>query len=283
MTSGEQSASEHGDYRYRSYAPGDENEILELLRGSLDWTELGTPDWLWKHARRPGFRPEDVVVVLSSNDELIACFHSAVLPLSLGKGLVARVSLDGDFVVAPAHRGSDIPTPALEQSNDRLLREGVVLRGGFTTEELNRRFYRRRYGYVFVPSASTSYKRPLTIDALRPALLKLGARLLEGQAFASALRTAPFVVNCRITSLPPCHVELRDDGFFLHEGFDPHAAMRVSAPYRLIAARALTVPRLVRNTAVDLLFGRLRFTGLWRSRRKLSRFAAGMVKDRYRI
>ena len=275
-----QSASDPGTYRFRFYAPGDEKKILQLLRESLSWTDLDTVDWLWKHKRRPGFSREDVVVALTADDEPIACFHSAVLPLSLGNGLVSRVSLDGDFVVAPAHRGSDISTRALQLSNDRFLREGVVLRGGFTTEELNRRFYRKRYGYAFVPSASTSFKRPLTIEALRPAVSKFGERVLGGKALGTCLRTARFVVDCRIASLPASHVELRADGFFLHEGSDPDAAIRITAPYRLIAARALTFPRLLRNTAVDLLVGRLRIAGLWRSRRLLVNTAAAVMKDR---
>jgi hypothetical protein len=276
------SAARAGGYSYRFFEPGDEGHILELLRGSLNWDEADLGDWQWKHLHRPGFSPEDVVVVLDPGGDIIACFHSAILALHLGDGLVTCASVDGDFVVDPRHRGSNIPTPALQLNDARLLRAGVTLRGGFTTEELNRRFYNKRYGYVFVPPSSSNYRRLLTVAALRPAVEKLGARLVRGRAVSALLGATPLQVNLRIATMPPCHVELRADGFDLREGTHPDVPLTLTVPYRLIAARAVTAPRLLRNVATDLALGRIRASGLWRSRHLWPGLAAAVLRDKLR-
>jgi hypothetical protein len=271
-----------GGYAYRFLEPGDEAQVLELLRGSLDWDDADVTDWRWKHADRPGFSAEDVVVALDTAGEIVACFHSAIVSLHLGDGLVTRVSLDGDFVVHQDHRGSNIPTPALQLNDERFLREQVTLRGGFTTEELNRRFYNKRYGYVFVPPSSTNFKRPLTVQALRPAVDKLGVRYLQGRALSARLATSPLRVNCRISGLAVCHVELRTDGFVLYEGPTTTAQLSLTVPYRVIAARAVSLPRYARNTLSDLVLGRIRVAGLWKHRRRVAGLAAAVVRDRLR-
>ena len=57
-------------------------------------------------------------------------------------------------------------------TEERLLARGVTLRGGFTSRELNDRFYNKQFGYLFVPSVTRQYRRILIMrhgfhDALR--------------------------------------------------------------------------------------------------------------------
>jgi hypothetical protein len=270
------------DYRYRVYEPGDERAILPLLQESLAWKGMTEQDWRWKHASRPGFTNEDVVTV-SRDGEMVACFHGAVLPLHLGDGLEVLADFDGDFVVAPEHRRKDIPTVAVHLNSERLLDLGVALRGGFTTEALNRRFYQKRYGYVFVPSASLDFRRLLTVEALRPKATRLGARLLGGRRLPAAVGDRPLIANVSVAGLPDCWAELGSEGLVLHDGWSDGAELSVRVPYRLVAARAHTRSRLLAALVADLGRGRVRTTGVVRNRRRLAALAAALVLDAPRL
>ncbi len=214
------------------YRAGDEEAIAQVLEscqregwGDATW-------WRWKHGHRPGFR-DDEVLVARADGKAIGCFHGGVLELKLEAGLHVPVSFDGDFAVLPAYRGHDVAVRAHDLTDERLRARHVVFRGGFTSRELNERLYHRRFGYVFVPSVTTQFRRYLGPGPLAPRVKDLGARLLERPALRRALRH-PLVVDLEIESFPPCHVVLAASGFRLERGAAESPNLRVRMPYGLL-------------------------------------------------
>ena len=138
----------------RDYASGDEKQIVKILSACHPQGWQDEAYWRWKHLSRPGFIQQDVVTAYVDG-KMIGCFHGAILPLRLEPGLEVPMSFDGDLAVLPAYRGRGIPTLAhnlLIVTDRRLLERGAVLRGGFTSRELNENFYHKQFGYIFVPT-----------------------------------------------------------------------------------------------------------------------------------
>jgi len=223
-----------GEIRLRDHRPGDEPLIAALLdtvqRGA--WGDEAL--WRWRHAARPGFRSEEVVLAMAG-DEVVGSFHGAVLPLKLEDGLVVAMSFDGDYAVLPEHRKRDIAVRAHDLTDERLRARQVVFRGGFTSRELNERLYHRRFGYVFVPGVTTQYRKILGPGPLAPRVAALGESVCTRTAARRAL-VRPMVVALEITDFPSCHLVLTDQGFRLERGPAPGPDVKLRLPYSLLAS-----------------------------------------------
>ena len=70
------------DVALRDYADGDESAIAEILAECHAGVWNDAAYWRWKHGRRPGFDPADVLCA-ESGSRVIGCFHTGVLPLRI--------------------------------------------------------------------------------------------------------------------------------------------------------------------------------------------------------
>lgn len=255
--------AESVDVELRTYSPGDETRIVQILSAShrQGWDDVAV--WRWKHLRRPGFVPEDVVTAFV-DDEMVGCFHGAVLPIRLDPGLEVPMSFDGDFAVLADQRGKGIPNAAHDLTDRDFIRRGIVLRGGFTSRELNERFYHKRYGYVFVRSVDKRFRKFLDVRSLKPKVEALGNRLLANARIRRALAAQPMFIDLNIDRFPPCHLELTDKSFALLEGRASDSQLELRAPYEFLIALSRGRGRLVRAILFDVLRGRLRARGLFR-------------------
>jgi hypothetical protein len=258
----------------REFRPSDEAEIVATLNACQRGAWGAAAHWRWKHRDRPGFVPEDVLVARAGG-AVVGCFHGAVLPLKLEEGLVVPMSFDGDYAVLPEHRGRDIPAAAHDRSDERLARRGVVFRGGFTSRELNERFYHKRFGYVFVPGVTAQFRKYLGPGPLAPRVAALGERLLARPALRRAL-ARPFVVDLAIEGFPPCHLEMAGTGFRLERGAAPRPDLCVWLPYALLTVFAGGERPGAAALARLILGGRLRASGLVRSAPRLAALALAL-------
>ena len=250
----------------RQYAPGDEQQIVNVLRvcHAHSWGKEDGTLWRWKHGERPGFSADDVLVA-TIDGSVVACFHSAVMPLQLEPGLAVPVSFDGDFAVLPECRGQDLSGQAYDITDRRLLEQGVVLRGGFTSRELNEGFYQKRFGYVFVSTAQTTFRKIIALTPLQEKFAKLGNRLLRRGGLRRSLSRRGFVVDILVQDFPPAHIEMKGDAFCLHEGYAAEPDLTVRMPYSVLLG-VVDGPRdLLKHTVGGVLTGRFRVGGLLRS------------------
>jgi hypothetical protein len=234
--------------------------------------------WRWKYAARPGFRPEEVVAV-HADGRMAACLHSAVLPVKIEEGVEILLAFDGDFAVLPGFRGQGLLFDAYDVTDRRLLARHVSLRGGFTSSELNARFYLKHFGLVFIPSVTTLFRKHLGLGPLRPRVQALGGALLERPRFRAALARRPLTVGLRVEGLPDGHLVLGADGFRLEQGAIRTPDLSVRVPYALLAALAGPPRSLLKVALVSLLRGQLRIHGFLRHAPRLLGLLAVVLRD----
>jgi hypothetical protein len=226
---------------------------------------------LWKHARRPGFKPEEITVAYVDGD-MAGCFHTATLPIRLEDGLEVPICIEGDFAVLPEYRGEGLPLPAHDLSSERLLAAGVILRGGFTSLELNDRFYHRQFGYIFAPTVSADFKKILGLGPLKEKVAELTERLLTPRA-RRALAGERLLVDLTIEQFPPAHLAITQDAIVLNAGSAPAAAapLALRVPYPLLVSLRDGGAAFGRALLGYGLTGRFRIRGLWANAGRLSR------------
>src|SRR5581483_10763361 len=134
------------DLRMRDYAAELEPHILEILHAGFGPKWGDREFWRWKHSTRPGFLPEDVIVCTTA-DKPIACFHLAVRNMRLAPGLDIRCSVEGDFAIQPDARGAGIPQKTYRSVSPRLVGRSVLVRSGFSSRELYERVYKPQFGH----------------------------------------------------------------------------------------------------------------------------------------
>ncbi len=273
--------AEGSEVKVRYFEPGDEQQIFDVLQACHPdtWGKQDIEQWRWKHIERPGFKPEDIVVV-TVDGKVVACFHSAVMPLQLEPGLTVPVSFDGDYGVIPEHRGRDITGQAYAVSDNNLLERAVVLRGGFTSRELNERLYRKRFGYMFVPTSRSAFRKILGLAPLRPKLARLGERLLMRPVLRLVLSKKPLVTNVFVQGLPPAHVVMASDAFHLRDGNAEDPDLAIQLPYNELAAFSEGSRQLLKGFALGVLSGRIRFRGLLRCGPRLMSIAWALLRSR---
>jgi len=266
------------DAQVRPYAPGDESEITSMLNASFA-DKWGSQElWRWKHSGRPGFEPEDVMVI-SIQGRMGASFHSAILPIRLEEGLEVPMCVEGDFAILQEFRSMGLALPAHDLASRRLLASGVILRGGFTSLELNAKFYHRQFGYIFAPTISTDFRKILGLGPLEDKVRRLGDRLLGVRRIRNALRGEAFCVDLTIDGLPPCHLEVTDQAVTLRPGCALRPDVHLTFPYLLLAAARSGGPlRFARALVLQGLTGRIRVGGWVGSANRWGQLAVRLVR-----
>lgn len=246
-----------------SYRSGDEERILPVLahchpRG---WGQSDLEYWRWKHRTRPGFNPHEILQA-RSHGRLVGCFHGAVLPLRIAPGITVSASYDGDYAVLPEARGNDLTGQAYAVSDPLLVQRGVAVRGGFTSKELNERHYGKKYGYVFVPTATGHFRKFIGLGPLRTKLKDLGERLLARPRLRRALARRPLSVGLAIGGLPEAVLHCTEEGFTLIEAPAHEASVSIDLPYPVLATLPDGATPFVRAFFGALLRRKARIRGM---------------------
>ncbi len=251
-------------HELRHYEPGLEADVVSVL-ARVHGGAWGDEDlWLWKHPRRPNFDPRDVWIAYADG-EPVGCFHFALLPITLEDGLTLWVSVDGDFAVVPEHRRYGTPIEVIDRTDPEQRRRGAVLRGGFTSEELNDRFYTKQFGQVFVPAVTTQYRKILGPGPLAAKVHALGESLLAKRRVQRALAARPWVVALEVESFPPCTLTLSGDAFHLERGAHPRPNVRLAMPYAVLPLLADSPGVFAKAVLSGLVKRRVRLAGLVRA------------------
>jgi len=247
---------------FRSYADGDETEITRILNACHAQAWGSERLWRWKHSRRPNFSADDVTLAVVGG-QVVGCFHSAVLPLRLEEGLEVPMCFEGDFAVLPEYRKAGLPLQAHDRASRRLLDAGVILRGGFTSRELNERFYHRQFGYVFVPTVTTEFRKIIGLKPLQQKVAHLSEQLCKKERFRHMLRGIRLVMNLTIDRLPPSRLDISEHQIALREGFAPDAHMKLHIPYAVLAVSKKGLRRTFQALLSQAIRGRVRLEGFW--------------------
>jgi hypothetical protein len=268
-----------GTVELRSYEPGDEAAISAILN-ACHVTGWGNESfWRWKHAQRPNFSADDVILTVIDG-RIAGCFHGAILPVQLEEGLEVPMCFEGDFAVLPEYRKAGLPLLAHDLADRRLLDAGVVLRGGFTSHELNEKFYHRRFGYVFVPTVTTGFRKILGLGPLQEKVARLNDRLLRSGTLGRLLRGIQLTIDLTIDQFPPSHLEISEHRVALHSGCAAIPHMKVLVPYSLLVASRRGLRTLVPAVLSGVIRGRVRLRGLLRNANLLARLVARLLWNR---
>jgi hypothetical protein len=232
--------------------------------------------WRWKHSGRPGFEPEDVVTV-RIDGEMAACFHVAVMPMQLEDGLVVSMGVGSEYAILPEHRKRGISLKSFDLIARRLLERRVALRGGFTSRELHRRLYQKRFGHIFAPTVTREFRKILGLGPLRRRLEPVADRLRTRPRLGRALARVPWIIGLDIEDLPVCHLEASGDGLRLNAGRSERSDLEVQVPYQVLTRVADGTPVFLKSALSSFLARRLRIGGFWRSIPRLLRFLGAVV------
>lgn len=263
-------------YTVGPYRPELDAGIIRALNAAFPAGWGSEADWRWKQPDRPGFVPEDVWVAAAGND-VVGCYSTTILPVSLGHGLVVPLSFDGDLAVPPAYRGRGIPAAIRDASERWALEARVPLRGGFTTAGLNARVYNPLYGLTFFPAVTTEFRKALGLAPLRRHVEALGVRVLAAERVRSALARRPIVINLRVAGIDDAHIVLGPDAFRLVDGQATGAHFKVRVPPTVLASLRNGSKAFARTLARETARGRVRVRGLPGGIR-LARLAAALIR-----
>ena len=269
---------EYETVKLNKYVTDDEVQVVEVLASCnlLDCRDQAY--WRWKHLHRPGFMSWNIIKAHLGR-KAIGCFHSAVLPVRIDEGLEINFCFCGDFAVLPQFRGLKLTNEAFSLIDNRLLQEGIFLRGGFSTPGKYEQVY-KRFGEVKVPVVNTEYTKTLSLRPLQEKVKEMGAKILARGRLRRAFENEPLIVNVQIGDIPRCHLELTGRGFYLCEGYSEHAHLTLLAAYSLLVALKGGSSSLLESTVLSLFKGRLRIRGLLRNLPKLLAFLWSCIPKR---
>jgi predicted N-acetyltransferase YhbS len=213
----------------RTYQPGDEEALVDLLNTAYPRPWGDVQRWRAKHLDRAGFSASHVFIA-EIGGRLAGCLHCAVLPMRLGSGVVVPASIDGDLAVHPDMRGGRVAEELYAHSSANLARDGVVLRVGYSGAEARLGFYTRVLGYVAGFEDLRAYRK--VID---PALLR--GRLCErfGIAPDAPDSKGGAIVEISVVGLPALRLRLGPEACTLAASAGEHPALRVAADQRVLA------------------------------------------------
>jgi hypothetical protein len=261
------------------YTPALEAGIVRVLNSAFP-NGWGTDAlWRWKHRDRPGFVDRDVLAA-RAGDEVVGCFHSGILPLTIDEGLALPVCFDGDLAITREFRGRGIPVDVRDASERRLFEERVPIRGGFTSLELNARLYEPYFDFIFVPTVTTEFRKVLGVGPLQPRVERLGETLLARPRLRGALARRPLVVDLEVDGIGPCHLALTGARFALNRGPAGRPDLAVRLPYAVVASLADGVSALARTLLREAARGRVRVTGLVAAGPRLLALLASLARGR---
>jgi len=265
--------------RSRSYQGGDETRIAAILNACHAKAWGNESFWRWKHSLQPDFSPEDVTVSLVDG-EIVGCFHGAILPVRLEDGLDVPMCVEGDFAVLPEYRKMGLPLEAHDLADKRLLEAGVILRGGFTSQALNERFYHRQFGYIFAPTETVRFVKILGLDPLLEKVTQLSERLLKNGILSEVFKGIHLIVDVVFDQLPPAHLEMSEKSLVLVPGVAQAPHMRVRIPYGLLVHARHGLFTLFLALLRGMLSGRVQVKGLLANLSPLCRLVVRLVRKR---
>jgi len=125
----------------RSYTPGDEEEIVELLITVFNgWPQfdLGSEQssltyWDWKYQKNP-FK-KNLIVIAECDDKIVGCFHAIPLKINIGDH-VYQACTGTDLAVHPNYRRLGIYNKMYNYQNKILRKESIVFRYGVTNNPI---------------------------------------------------------------------------------------------------------------------------------------------------
>jgi GNAT superfamily N-acetyltransferase len=265
--------------RSRSYQGGDETRIAAILNACHAKAWGNESFWRWKHSLRPDFSPDDVTVSVVDG-EIVGCFHGAILPVRLEDGLDVPMCVEGDFAVLPEYRKMGLPLEAHDLADKRLLEAGVILRGGFTSQALNERFYHRQFGYIFAPTETVRFVKILGLDPLQEKVTQFSERLLKNEVLSEVFKEIHLIVDVAIDQLPPAHLEMSEKSLVLVPGVAHAPHMRVRIPYGLLVHARRGRLTLFLALLRGMLSGRVQVKGLLLNLSPLCRLIVRLVRRR---
>ena len=209
------------EIRYRTYQPGDETGIVEVLNASHGGTWGTVEDWVWKHRDRPNFDPE-CICVAEKGGQIIGCWHAVVQNLGQG-GSEVRVAFEGDTAVHPEHRGGAVVLRLYDALNDALVPKGVMIRAGLATPELAERFYGSLFGFLRL--GTPIYTKALNSAPLKVAVSRLNERLQRSGALDPGLQ---LVIQFSLRDMLPFWLQARDGQLEVVDGKHERPDLHIS-------------------------------------------------------
>jgi hypothetical protein len=228
----------------RDYTVELEPDIVAILRASFG-EKWGDGDfWRWKHSGRPEFVPADVAVFTDEGTP-VACFHISVRSLHLLPGLEVPCSIEGDFAIRSELRGVGLPQQAYLYAAPRLVDRSVVLRAGFSSQELYNRLYKRKFGHRMIPTVTTQYRKILSDRALRDKLQEFGDKLRSRPSWQRMLKHRAATIRIGVAGFQPCSLVLTHDSSHCTGDLLPRPDLTLRMPYRvLVAPRMRPLPAM---------------------------------------
>lgn len=257
--------------RVSDYEPGMEAGIVGVLQDCFegDWGSVDL--WRWKHTHRLGFDPRQIKIFFDDSRP-VACFHSAIFAIQLARGLDLPCSLEGDYAVLPQFRGYGLLERAYDQMGDCLAAGGAVLRIGFTSGELQRRVYHKKFGHTFVPTTTAQYRRILSTTLLCEKLQGSADQLRTRAFMQRILRRGELHIELRVTGFEPCHLTLASNAATCTTTSAGLPDLRIAIPYNLLTCTRNGVAAACQAYLSALLCGQVRVSRLFRFIRRLMAF-----------
>ncbi|MFZ1098603.1 MAG: hypothetical protein WAN26_04255 [Steroidobacteraceae bacterium] len=225
--------------RAHHYTVEAQADVLRLLKTAFgqEWGDGAL--WRWKHCTRPGFSPCDVLIY-TSGDTAIGCWHMASHSLRFAPGLEVLSSFEGDYALDPTWRGIGIrrKDQATGQELRALAQRGVVARFAFTSQALYERLYRSKLGWRRVPTVTSRYRKLLNDRAIRSRLQAAGARLLQVRFMQRLVRSKPLVIQVEVRGFSSCSLVIESSAAVCREAVLPIPDLILRIPYA-----ALTIAR----------------------------------------
>jgi predicted N-acetyltransferase YhbS len=209
------------EIHYRTYRPGDERGIVDVLNASHDGTWGTVEDWVWKHRERPGFDPECICVAEKAG-RIIGCWHAVIQDLGQG-GSEVRVAFEGDTAVHPEHRGGAVVLRLYDALNDALLPKGAMIRAGLATPDLAERFYGSLFGFLRL--GTPIYTKALSSQPLKAAVCQLNERLQRSGRLDPGLH---LVIQFKLRDMPPFWLQAKDGRLDVADGEHERPALSIS-------------------------------------------------------
>jgi hypothetical protein len=201
----------------------------------------------------------------------------------LEEGLDVPMCFEGDFAVLPQYRKMGLPIAAHDRINKRLLDAGAIMRGGFTTPELNARFYHRQFGFIFVPTITVAFTKILGLAPLQEKVTQLSERLDRNGLLGKVFRGIHLTVDIAIEEFPPAYLEMSEKAFALVHGTAQTPDMQVRVPYSLLVRAQRGLLRLILDVLTGLTAGRVGVKGLLSNMALLCRLGVRLVRNRKKL
>jgi len=261
----------HANLRIRTYRPGDEQGIVDVLNRVFPQGWGSVEDWTWKHRERASFDPETTLVV-EDRGRIVGCWHAVIEELELGSARL-KVGFEGDAAVLPGYRGGGVVLRVYDRINTILVDKGAVMRAGVATPDLADGFYAPMFGYLRAPIPV--HTKVLDNRPLRDAVARLGKRIALGKEIS-------LVIQFRLGDIPPFSLEVSNGVLSTEDGEARSADLVIEGNQGPVvsALRGSGRGGNRRDLLRALLTRRVRVKGWLRNAFALYRLFATMIRTR---